>query len=154
MAFLQHAESSLAIHLRAHEEPKPKLIQARTMTDRMHAVPTILCIGNESSLLETRRLVLASAAYQVFSLPSHGKIADIKTRRIDLAIICHTVDGDETGRIVSVLRKFQPHLPVLKLTLDGEGSAGLCNQVLVSMRGPDALLRKVQQMLDGPTNPD
>ena len=118
------------------------------MEQKGQLAPVILAVGHDEHLMETRRLVLVSAAYHVFTASDHDGLAWMKIPKIDLAIICHSVDWDQTVRIVSCLRAIHPETPVLRLTQDVDDAPSPCDDVLVSATGPYRLLHKVQELLD------
>ena len=62
----------------------------------------ILVYGNDSTLLHTRRLVLASAGFEVdtvSSLRQFRRFADSAEPSYELFILCHTVVEEERRRI-------------------------------------------------------
>jgi hypothetical protein len=65
----------------------------------------------------------------------------------DLAIICHSVEGLRGEEMISYLRKANPTLPILRLTLAVTGSRGAYGEVSSLVEGPKSLLDKVGQML-------
>jgi hypothetical protein len=114
---------------------------------RADGARTILSIGDDGDLLRTRHLVLESAGYQVYSIAGSGMIEDSGILRVDLALICHSIQEIQAVQIVSSLRKVNSLLPILRLTTSFSGYRRSCNDALASLDGPKSLLDKIQCML-------
>lgn len=93
----------------------------------------ILCISNEPLLLETRRLLLEWAGYEVVAKTT----AEISSARHfpegELVLVCHSVEEPERSQLIRRLTEVQPARYILRLErfdggchLDGPGASSSC----------------------------
>ena len=92
---------------------------------------TILIYGLDPVLLDTRRMILEHAGFEV-EIAHNCQDLQLRTASIDynLLIVCHTVSRTEQQQIASIKNSQRPHvlqMPILLL--------------------PDAFLKQVQQQL-------
>lgn len=108
----------------------------------------ILVFGRDSSLLETRQLVLETI----------GGIVDATTKldqaRLllahsapDLLILCYTLSPDDRSTILGTVRKIRPELKVLVLRADGPASVQTDDEEFNIFWGAGALRARVKEML-------
>ena len=133
------------------DHPLPGVRRPLPVEATREARATILSVGDDRHLLSTRQLVLESAGYEVHSVSAIQALGEKVISRIDLAILCHSVQGEEAAAVISSLRKGSPSMPILRLTTAfvcqhsiGEGVA-----VLWAPDGPQKLLAQIHSMLAG-----
>ena len=79
----------------------------------------ILSLGYEPALLVIRTLLLSRAGYEVVEANSCKEaLVHIKSRPLDLLLICHSVPFNEQNDIVAAVRVIRSRLPILCLTAD------------------------------------
>lgn len=112
----------------------------------MHDRARILSIGDDPTLLYSRRLVLEKNGYFVASLKSEAIVDEAQLRGFDLVVLCHSVPGSAANRILEILWRLTPQTPVLLVSrLDKPAYDGLHN-IAVSAH-PVAILSAVAQQL-------
>jgi hypothetical protein len=107
----------------------------------------ILSIGNDLELLRTRQMVLESVGYQVSSVTSPGIGESDEIQRIDLALICHTVEDARATRIACSLRNMHPPMSILRLIKVYWGQESTFDETLALSADPKNLLNRIHQML-------
>ncbi|MGC2637671.1 MAG: hypothetical protein WA294_10870 [Acidobacteriaceae bacterium] len=112
---------------------------------------TILSMGDDPNLLRTRHLVLESAGYEVYSVPGDTAIEDDVISRINLAVLCHSVEEHQATAVISSLRKVNPSLPIIRLSTASVRQQSFRNEAAVPSMpdGPRRLLTQIHSMLTG-----
>jgi DNA-binding NtrC family response regulator len=78
----------------------------------------VLSIGLDSSLLETRNMVLHSAGYIVESASSVKEaVHRFLAGDFDLVILCHTISTRERDRLACLIRASGSHTPLISITV-------------------------------------
>ncbi len=113
--------------------------------------PTILCIGNDESLLAYRRLVLMQAGYHVITARPHPDrphqyASLILLHNPELVIACHSLSGDERISLAEEIRSEHPETRLLALTSGNlrVEEARLYDWQMDTLDGPAALIHHVR----------
>ncbi len=78
------------------------------------AIPQILSVGKDRTLMASRTLILRGAGYRVEEAYSVDKaIKLVEADSIDATLICHTVPRPERQLLVAVIREKRRLMPVL-----------------------------------------
>jgi DNA-binding response OmpR family regulator len=82
--------------------------------DRPHPATTILCVDDETTILELYGTLRESKGYKVLRAPDGTTgIALTRTHRIDTVVLDFNMPGMDGNEVAQVLRKEQPNLPVV-----------------------------------------
>lgn len=109
----------------------------------------ILVYGVDALLLETRRLVLARAGFQVCIATTLAEVEGIiNIEPIDLLILCHTLSSEECSGALRVSHAMGPKIKTLVL----QAQAPTCpaarqEDVFDIFSGPRALVTTAEQIL-------
>jgi DNA-binding NarL/FixJ family response regulator len=128
--------------MESHSGPGPE-------SDRRR--PTLLCVGNDESLLSYRSKVLKLAGFEVVSARPRPEEANqfVSLCRLHgpaMAIACHTLTSKQRIQFARELHAACPDIPLLALTngaLTAAESQGY-DVLLDSLDGPTELIRQVR----------
>jgi hypothetical protein len=82
---------------------------------------SILLLGRDPGLLETRRWVLETAGYTVRTMSAWGDLeVALAAETADILILCHSVSVREREPTISIVRSRHPAIEIL--TLNGARS--------------------------------
>ncbi len=112
-----------------------------------HPPARILSIGDDSTLLYSRRLILETAGYFVES--ARGDVAAVEQillRRFDLVLLCHSIAEDVVNYIVEASTRIAPQTPLLQISPLDNPFGNKAHPTLVSA-DPAALLSAVAGQL-------
>jgi len=114
----------------------------------MEAVKTILAIGKDKSLQDTRIEILERAGYRVYSARTDQEaIVSLESQdSLDVVIICHSVPESRAHYLVARIRMSRPALPVLLLCSGFHSNLVLADAYLHSLDSPDMLLDLVAEL--------
>ena len=110
---------------------------------------TILSIGDDGRLLETRRMVFFSAGYAVHSVSSAVLLDNHVVQHFDAAVICHSVLPKRVTQVAEFLHNIDPALPILDLGPFRTGSESKYHVTLQFPPKPEVLLETLEKMLSG-----
>jgi DNA-binding NtrC family response regulator len=124
------------------------VVSARTEFCCMSNPARILIYGRDSSLLETRQLVLQTVGGIVDATTDfeHAKRLLIEERP-DLLVLCYTLTSQDRAAILSAVQDTRPAVQVLVLRADGPPSTQTSEDEFSIFTGPGALKAKVIEML-------
>jgi hypothetical protein len=106
----------------------------------------ILLIGDDLSLLNSRRMVLESAGYLTRCLPSCMACEENLIPGFDLVILCHTIHSANVKQIVTALRRRDERIPLLLLMkAEGIGSDRM-DGIARSTCDPEILLEAISRL--------
>jgi hypothetical protein len=108
----------------------------------------ILSVGDDQNLLGTRELVLESGGYFVVSRSSFRIMQDDEFRFFDLIVLCHSIEAQQSERVIDHLRKCAPGKPILQLLRNGQDPASNNDPSLIAGLGPVKFLEKVSSLLE------
>jgi hypothetical protein len=112
---------------------------------------TILSVGDDARLLETRQMVLASAGYVVLSMSSTELLNERRVQQTNLAVICHSVLSKRAARVAQTLHRIHPGLPILRLGDSSPEPNGSYEFTFDFPPRPEVLLRTLELLLSGRT---
>ena len=96
-------------------------------------MPSILCVGGDIQLLETRAVVLRQTGAEVRCAPSSKALAALESQPFDLVVLCHSVKSDEARQIYETAHRRLPSAQVLRLTrVDALAPETVCADKVVS----------------------
>lgn len=109
--------------------------------------PVILVYGRDSALLGTRRMVLASAGYQVTEAINFCEVEKILSERsIDLLILCHSLSEADCKEVSEKLQ-VEPRPKALVLTAGPFGChVGINAEITDAREGPAKLISTVKRL--------
>ena len=114
----------------------------------MIAPPSILVLGRDQRLLETRSWVLEQAGYRVVQATELAEAEALtKAEPVTVAVLCHTLSVEECRAALEALPRLRPRIQRLVMTAsatdvtDGEQEA-----VLSAYDGPRRLLETVGRL--------
>jgi hypothetical protein len=132
-------------------------ISRRPLTTRkmqVHLMPTaskratVLSIGDDPRLLETREMVLASAGYAVLSASSEDPLDKELIEQIDIAVVCQSVPTKRASRVAEAIRMLRLDLPILHLGVFRACLQSTYERTLIDFPPrPEVLLKTLEQML-------
>ena len=108
-------------------------------------MPTILSVGQDTDLLNTRSGVLRLCTAEVVSASTFSALETLKDQSIDLLVLCHTLSWDERNELAVIAhQRCVRVLEVLTLTERDQRSA-VDDRVASN---PNALIAKVAKILN------
>jgi len=117
---------------------------------RSNTKPTILCVDDERSALEVRRMMLESAGFQVCTAATAGEaIQVVKRQSVDLVLTDYYLDGSTGGQLAHAIKEARPKLPVaiysgaVELPEDAE----YADTVIAKIDGTAALIDSILSLL-------
>lgn len=110
---------------------------------------SILSLGEDWALLESRQLLLQSVGYRVVSMPGDTTLKPDDVRGFQLFLLCHSIEGPALESLVASLRNAAPSTPILQLTRFDSAPAKLNDRVVPACSGPSELLRTIDAVLGG-----
>ena len=111
---------------------------------------TVLCIDDEPSAIQTRRLLLESEGYQVIDA-STGKegIQLFQSNKIDVVIVDYWMSGMNGLAVAQEIKQLNPAMPVIMLSglpeLPGE-AVGIADRWILKGRPSQALLEALAEL--------
>lgn len=111
---------------------------------------TVLCIDDEPSAIETRRLLLESEGYQVIDASTgEDGIRLFQSNKIDVAIVDYWMSGMNGLCVAREIKRLDPAMPVIMLSglpeLPGE-AVGIADRWILKGRSSQALLEAVASL--------
>jgi hypothetical protein len=113
---------------------------------------SILLYGRDSSLLNTRELILQRAGYRVFTATDLSEIDSVlQGESVDLLILCHSLTLEQCGRALAFCHSRWPFVKSLLLAAPGSWCAkGKRELVFEASAGPAELLATVGRLFIHP----
>lgn len=113
-------------------------------------IVTVLCIDDEPSAIETRRLLLESEGYQVIDASTgEDGIRLFQSNKIDVAIVDYWMSGMNGLSVAREIKRLDPAMPVIMLSglpeLPGE-AVGIADRWILKGRSSQALLEAVASL--------
>jgi DNA-binding response OmpR family regulator len=115
-----------------------------------HSGSTVLMYGTDAFLLETRRLVVASAGYRVscvLGLPDLEHVLEI--RHPDLVILCHSLSPDLQEQACRLVRRISPESRIILLSTFSR-NAPRAASVVNCFDGPERLISAMAELASRP----
>ena len=108
----------------------------------------ILVYGRDASLLETRRMLLATTGFQVYAT-TEWEAAErvIKEEKPALFVLCYTLAPGDRSSILNSAERLYPEMRVLILTADGQPSDDSPEDTLNIFAGARAFKARVVELL-------
>jgi two-component system, OmpR family, response regulator CpxR len=125
----------------------------------MEARPlTILCIDDDPSTLELRKLLLRGAGYHVLTAPSAANALQILADEtdVDLVLLDYLMPGMNGDELASQLRQRHPSLPLVVVSAIGQLPPKLLNSVdshVQKGQPPEVLLSVISAVLGRSASP-
>ena len=121
----------------------------------MSSLGAVLCFSRDPQLLESRRLVLLRAGFNVLTAVEFDAVRQFaESYKIDLLIVGHTLDQAQCEEAIHLAKAMNPPIKTLVLRYEGSSSpcaVGIADGELDLTGGPEALIAKVKEMLAAPT---
>lgn len=109
---------------------------------------TVLSIGDDMRLLETREMVLASAGYAVHSASSDDTLNKELIQEADITVICHSVSTKRASRVAEAIHILGPDIPILHLGAFRACQQSTYERTLIDFPPkPEILLQTLEEML-------
>lgn len=105
---------------------------------------TVLCIDDEPSAIETRRLLLESDGYQVIDASTGEEgLRIFQSNKIDVVVVDYWMSEMNGLVVAQEIKRLDPAMPVIMLSglpeLPGE-AVGIADRWILKGRSPEALL--------------
>jgi DNA-binding NtrC family response regulator len=119
----------------------------------VYASVGILIFGHDTILLETRRLILERAGFQVWIATEATEAVQILvTKRIDLFILCQSLSPKECVPILRTAHTLRPDMENLVMGGESVGaSAQKRDTFLTTFLGPKSLIAFIQEKISAKT---
>jgi len=108
--------------------------------------PRILSISYDAALLDTRRMLLQAAGYEVTSAVGFAEALELCDGDFDLVIMGHSIPGKDKRAIVKELREHGCVAPVVSLLRIGEKSIPEASHT-ADPGDPQGMLETISQIL-------
>jgi DNA-binding response OmpR family regulator len=108
----------------------------------------ILCISYDRALLQTRKMLLEDAGYEVVEAEGFAEAMSVSSAQgptLDLVILGHSITPEETELLISHIRA-NTRVPVLALLRGCQSAVPGAARSIVSL-DPGELLKVVREML-------
>ena len=118
-----------------------------------HTPSTILCVDDEPGALQTRRAVLETHGYQVFTATTAEKALYLfSTQTIDLVLTDHLIPNVSGTLLANDLKRVKPHIPVVVFSglADPPLDLGAADMFINKLIPPDELFAKLDALLVRP----
>ncbi len=112
--------------------------------------PLILCIDDDQVALRVRKMLLASAGYEVLVAESGEAGFDLlKANPVDLVIADHFLSAKTGTEIAREMKELKPNVPILIVSAATETLSGLefADSFVAKGEAPDALLETIARLL-------
>ncbi len=112
--------------------------------------PLILCIDDDQVALRVRKMLLASAGYEVLVAESAEAGFDLlKASPVDLVIADHFLSAKTGTEIAREMKELKPNVPILIVSAATETLSGLefADGFVAKGEAPDALLETIARLL-------
>ena len=113
----------------------------------------ILCIDDAEVALRVRKLVLASAGYEVLTASSGEEGLEVfREHSIDLVIADHFLTAKTGTEIAEEMKQLKPGVPILIVSASVDTPAGMefADGFLPKGESPEVLLKSIASMLQRP----
>lgn len=117
------------------------------MTDRSHSGAfLVLVVSAETTIRQTRVLLLENEGYRVVAAESRHKAGEIMQQfDVDVAVLDHTLDKRDRKRLVRFVREFAPATRILLLHKSGADCGADLH--IDSREGPETVISSVRILL-------
>ena len=113
----------------------------------------ILVYGSDLSLLETRRMVLKTPGGEVYTATKPAEAEQILLHaKPNLLVLCYTLSSEDRRSILDFARGIHPAMTILVLEADRPAGAETAQETFNIFSGPDALKKKVRELLAAGTS--
>jgi DNA-binding NtrC family response regulator len=110
----------------------------------VYASADILIFGHDATLLETRRLVLKTAGFQVWTaLKATDAVQILSAQPIGLFVLCRTLSNQECEGVLEAAHTLRPEMKNLVLGLEDRR-----DMFLTTFLGPKSLIALIQHEVD------
>jgi DNA-binding NtrC family response regulator len=110
----------------------------------VYASADILIFGHDATLLETRRLVLKTAGFQVWTaLKATDAVQILSAQPIGLFVLCRTLSNRECEGVLETAHALRPDMKNLVLGLEDRR-----DMFLTTFLGPKSLIALIQHEVD------
>jgi hypothetical protein len=119
----------------------------------MSSLGTVVCFSRDHQLLELRRLVLHRAGFTVLAALEYDVVRQFsELHSVDLLILGHTLTRAQCEQALRLAAATKPPIKTLILRYDDFSpcAAGIANEDLDLLGGPEALVARVKRMLKTP----
>jgi len=115
---------------------------------------TILAVGHDEGLLNTRSAVLRRCNAGVIAARPSEAIEILKAGRFDLIVLCHTLSTEDMNKLVLLAHQQASDIPVLEIlkTTDQSWRHSPSGADDMSPSKPENLVAKVTEMLSAPVH--
>jgi CheY-like chemotaxis protein len=115
------------------------------------AMPTILCIDDETDLLFVRKRLLESEGYQVIEAGTGERGVHLfQSNKIDLVVVDYWMAGMNGLAVCRAIKKLNPAMPIIVLSglaeLPGEG-VGIADRWILKGRATHDLLDTIKELV-------
>lgn len=108
---------------------------------------SILMYGRDAELLEVRKMVLRTSGNDVLATTNPIDVeVFLRTKAIEVLILCHTVPEGERRRILNLIPLLSPGTKALVLIAGARSSPEEHHANLDTMEGPRRLLEAIEQL--------
>jgi len=116
---------------------------------------TILCIDDEPSAIETRRLLLQAEGHEVFdAVTGEEGLRVFRSRKIDIVIVDYWMSGMNGIAVAREIKRLNPAMPVIMLSgfpeLPGE-AVGFADRWILKGRSAKTLLDAIAALTNSST---
>jgi DNA-binding NtrC family response regulator len=116
----------------------------------VYASAGILIFGHDELLLDTRRLILKNAGFQVWTASNATlAIQILDLQQIDIFILCQTLSGRESEAVLKSAHKLRPELKNIVLSIDSVSqSSGRQDRLVTSFLDPRRLIALIRREIE------
>lgn len=112
--------------------------------------PVVLCVDDEATALQVRRMVLEQAGFTVHTAATASDAMQIvRTHPLDLMLTDYYLDGVTGGELARAVKDSHPHLKVAIYSgaVDLPADAGHADLIIPKTGGPTALIDAIGALM-------
>lgn len=116
-----------------------------------HSRSVVLCIDDEATALELRKLVLQKTGYRVLTASNAYEALEVfRENPVDVVLTEHVVGNTEASDLVAQMKALEPEVPVAIYSADGAASVEdmkFADVFITKLASIDELLRTIERLL-------
>jgi CheY-like chemotaxis protein len=114
--------------------------------------PTLLCVDDNQTALQIRKLVLESAGYSVLAASDFATAMELfSSSAVDLVLSDHVLEDGSGTELAAAIRNLKPDVPIAIISglVDPPEGIEIADLFICKTDSPPEILQKIAGLLDG-----
>jgi two-component system, OmpR family, response regulator CpxR len=114
--------------------------------------PTLLCVDDNQTALQVRKLVLESAGYSVLAANNFVTAMELfSSSAVDLVLSDHVLEDGTGTELAAAIRKLKPYVPIAIISglVDEPEGMEHADLFICKTDSPPQVLEKIAELLNG-----